>query len=129
MKSKKQLGIWMDHSNAFLLQLTNNTIETSTLPSKPDSQLNEADLYYKDESHRLNKEQGLLSAYYRKLGEVIQDYDEVLLFGPTDAKSELLNLLKDNPLFDKVKIEAKPADKMTAVQQQTFVKEYFNITG
>ena len=126
MKTKKQLGIWMDHSNAYLLQFTNNTIETSTIESTPENQLNEDDLYYKDESHKLNKEEGLLSAYYKKIGNVIQDYDEVLLFGPTNAKTELVNTLKNDHHFNKVKIEVKSADKMTENQQQAFVKEHFN---
>lgn len=129
MKIQKRLGIWMDHSDAHILRLVNNSIESSTIESKPESQTNEEDLYYKDESHMLNKEQNELSDYFKRLSEVIKDYDEVLLFGPTNAKTELLNVLKDDHHFDGVKIEVKPADKMTENQQQAFVKDYFNITG
>jgi len=128
MKSKKLLGIWMDHSFAHLTEINNDTIETKIVESKPEVQVNKEDLYYKDESHMLNKEQGLLSAYYKKLGDIIMDYEEVILFGPTDAKNELLNLLKDNHLFDKIKIEAKSADKMTENQQHDFIKAYFNLS-
>jgi len=56
---------------------------------------------------------------------VIKEFDDVLLFGPTSAKNELLNLLRQNHLFEKIKIELKPADKMTENQQQAFVREYF----
>src|SRR5450830_270500 len=126
MKSKKLLGIWMDHSFAHLTELTNDTIVTETIESKPKLQVKEEDLYYKDESHMLNKEQNKLSAYYKKLSDVILDYDEVILFGPTDAKNELLNIIKNDHLFDKIKIEAKSADKMTENQQHIFIKEYFN---
>jgi hypothetical protein len=59
----------------------------------------------------------------------MKDYDEVILFGPTDAKSELYNLLKNDHHFDKIRIEVKPADKMTENQQQAFVKKYFSISG
>ncbi len=48
------------------------------------------------------------------------------LFGPTNAKTELVNILKSDHHFDKVKIDVKPADKMTVNQQEEFVKEYFN---
>jgi len=125
MKSKKLLGIWIDHSIAYLTELTNDKLVTETIESKPKSQVNSADLYYKDESHELNKEQGLLSTYYKKLGDAILDYDEVILFGPTDAKNELLNVLKADHLFDKIKIETKPADKMTENQQHAFIMEHF----
>jgi hypothetical protein len=129
MKSTKRLGIWMDHSIANLTELTNNTIETNTIEAQPKSQVNKADLYYKDESHMLNKEQNQLSDYYSRLGDVIRNYDEVLLFGPTSAKNELLNILKEDHRFDEVKIEVKPADKMTENQQEAFVKDFFNTTG
>lgn len=124
MKSKKQLGIWMDHSTAHLMKLTNGIIVTNTIESQPEI-IEDQQIVYKDESHSLNKEQGQLASYYKEIGDVILDYDEVLLFGPTEAKSELMNVLKENHLFDKIKIEVKPADKMTEIQRNIFVKEYF----
>jgi len=124
MKLTKQLGIWMDHSNAHLMKLVNGIIETNNIESQSEDDVDQQDAF-KDESHILNKEQGLLSSYYKKLGDQILEYDEVLLFGPTEAKSELMNLLNVNHLFDKIKIEVKPADKMTEIQMITFVKEYF----
>ena len=48
-----------------------------------------------------------------------------MLFGPTNAKTELLNLLKADHHFDKINIETKQADKMTENQQHAFVREYF----
>ncbi|HZK95027.1 MAG TPA: hypothetical protein VFC67_12535 [Prolixibacteraceae bacterium] len=126
MKSTKQLGIWMDHSTAHLVKIINGTIETHTIESQPEV-LADADkqIVYKDESHSLNKEKRQLSSYYKELGDLILDNDEVVLFGPTDAKSELVNLLKENHLFDKIRIEVKPADKMTEIQRNVFVKEHF----
>ena len=126
MKSTKQLGIWMDHSTAHLVKISNGTIETNTIESQPAVQADaDEQIVYKDESHSLNKEKRQLSTYYKELGNQILENDEVVLFGPTEAKSELVNLLKENHLFDKIKIEVKPADKMTEVQRNTFVKEYF----
>jgi len=51
------------------------------------------------------------------LGGFIEDYDAVLLFGPTDAKVELFNLLKADKQFDKIKIETVPSEKMTGNQE------------
>jgi len=73
-----------------------------------------------------NKEQNQLSGYFKRLSDVIKDYNEVVLFGPTHAKDELKNILKVDHHFDDVKIEVKPMDKMTENQQEAFVKEYFN---
>ena len=57
---------------------------------------------------------------------VINDYNEVLLFGPTDAKTELFNVLKNNRQFEKIKISVQAADNMTDNQQKAFVKDFFN---
>jgi len=129
MKTKRILGIWMDHSTAQLTELSDGNFMTETIESKPKSLVNEADLYYKDESHELNKEQSHLATYYKKLSDSILNYDEVLLFGPTDAKSELVNTIKDNHLFEKIKIEIKPADKMTEIEQHEFLKEFMNTSA
>ncbi|MBA4410562.1 MAG: hypothetical protein Q8S54_04490 [Bacteroidota bacterium] len=123
MKSKKQLGIWMDHSIANLIELTNDSIVANTIVAQVGEQ--DEPLNAHDESLIQNKEQNELSTYYKRLSEVIKDYDDVLLFGPTSAKSELLNILKDDHHFDKVKIEVRPSDKMTENQQHAFVKDYF----
>lgn len=124
MNTTKQLGIWMDHSTAHLIKLTNGTIETNTIKSQPEIHVDQQ-IVYKDESHSLNKEKRELSAYFRKLGDLILENDEVILFGPTEAKNELLNVLKENHLFDKIKIEVEPTDKMTDIQMTDFVKEHF----
>lgn len=124
MNTTKQLGIWMDHSVAHLIKLTNGSIETNTIESQPEIQADQQ-IVYKDESHSLNKEKGQLTAYFRKLGDLILENDEVVLFGPTEAKNELLNVLKENHLFDKIKIEVESADKMTDIQMTDFVKEHF----
>ncbi len=125
MKDFKQLGIWMDHSNAFILELTDDTIETNRVVSElsdPEAEFN----FYKGEKLIHKKEQHLQLSYYRKLGEIIKKYQEVVLFGPTDAKKELLNLIKTDHLFNEIKIEAINSGKMAESQMQTFVREYFN---
>ena len=73
-----------------------------------------------------NKEQQQQAAYYKALGEAIKDYDDVLLFGPTDAKAELLNILKTDTHFSKIKFETVQAEKMTENQEKAYVKKYFS---
>lgn len=114
----------MDHSIAHLMELTNDNIVSSTIESQPVIQGKEQNLK-RDESLLHNKEQNHLSDYFKKLSKVILEYDEVLLFGSTDAKNELLNLLKADHLFSKIKFEVKLTDKMTENQKHAFVKDYF----
>ena len=124
MNNIKQLGIWMDHSNAYLMELTNGTIVTNVVESKFEQQDNGYDMKYHEKSYH-NKEQQQQSDYYKKLRDSIRNYQEVVLFGPTDAKAELLNQLKGDHLFEKIKIEVQQSDQMNENQRQAFVIEYF----
>ena len=124
MKTTKQLGIWMDHSNAFTIDLSKNSFENGIIESGFTHEEKQESLE-KNENLMHNKEQHAQSAYFKKISGLIKNYNEVLLFGPTDAKSELLNLLKADHLFENIKIEVKQADKMTAKHMHDFVKEYF----
>ena len=128
MKTLKQLGIYMDHSAAQLMELTNDTIVTTTVESQ-SALMEDANYLRKDEGLMHNIEHYQKADYFKRLGNVIKDFNEVILFGPTDAKSELHNLLKDDHHFDTIRIEVKPADKMTVNQQQAYVKEFFRKTG
>jgi hypothetical protein len=125
MTTAKNLGIWMDHSNAHLMEFTTDPIQTNTIASKFTHQEKEQSLG-KSENLMHHKEQHQQSDYYKKLGEAIKEYEHVVLFGPTDAKVELLNVLRADHRFEKIKIEVKQADKMTDNQQHAFVREYFS---
>jgi len=124
MKKNKQLGIWMDHSNAYLLELANDAIIENIIVSES---LNENEEYSseKHEKQIHTKEQHQQSDYYKRIVDSIKNFQEVVLFGPTDAKNELFNLLKADHLFDNIKIEIKNSDKMTESQMHSFVLGYF----
>jgi hypothetical protein len=124
MKITKQLGIWMDHSIAHIMEFKNGEIVITTVIAKVGEQ-DEA-LNSRNESMIQNKKQNQLSDYFNRLSGVITVYDDILLFGPTNAKTELFNLLKSDRHFDNMKIEVRAADKMTENQLLVFIKDYFN---
>lgn len=124
MIAPTQLGIWMDHSVAHLMEYSRDAMESKTVESSFTHQ-EKVNSLNKSENLMHNKEQHQQAEYYKNLGEIIQKYEEVLLFGPTDAKVELLNILKADHHFANIKIVAKQADKMTQNQQHAFVKDYF----
>lgn len=126
MENKKQLGIWMDHSNAVLMELKNKIITTNNIESESTPQVKEKSFVVKGEKHMHVKEQHQQSSYYKKISDAIRNYHEVVIFGPTDAKVELFNLLKSDLLLADKKIEVKHSDKMTENQLHAYVREYFN---
>ncbi|MEI7582897.1 hypothetical protein [Runella sp.] len=126
MTNSKKIGIWMDSESAHLMELTPDPIQTTIIESKFNHQEKEFTLS-KSENLMHNKEQHQQSEYYKKLGEVIRNYEEVLLFGPTNAKTELANILEADHHFDKIIIKVKPSDKMTENQKHAFVRDYFSM--
>ena len=124
MTTQNKLGIWMDHSNAQLIVFTAENSETIFLDSR-HSLADQIGSNGRSEHMMHNKENQDQYAFYSKLGDVIKDFDEVLLFGPTNAKVELYNILKSDQKFSKTKIELQQAEKMTDNQQHAFVKNHF----
>jgi len=125
MTTTKKLGIWMDHSTAHLMEYNDGIDGSNTIVSQ-FTHNDKMETLGRSENVMHNKEQHEQLAYYKKLGETILNYEEVLLFGPTDSKVELFNLLRVDHRFEKIKIELKPADKMTENQEQAFVKKHFS---
>ncbi|HEY6142700.1 MAG TPA: hypothetical protein VIV55_04625 [Flavobacterium sp.] len=124
MKTAKKIGIGMDHSMASLIEVTASSYTIKNIESNFSHQ-EKMEALAKSESLMHNKENQQLSSYYKKIGEAIKDYGEVVIFGPTDAKVELLDTLRKKKEFEKIKIEIKNTDKMTENQKITFVKSYF----
>ena len=124
MKTLKKLGIWMDHSNAHLIEFSSEVKETTTISSDYTFQDKEETLQNSEKGMH-NKEQHKQTTYYKNVANALREFDEVILFGPTNAKVELHNLLKENHLYDKIKIETQNTDKMSDKEQHTFVRNHF----
>ena len=124
MKTLKKIGIWMDHSMAHITEFDSEIKETKIITSDFTFQ-DKVETLQRSESGMHNKEQQKLSTYYKDLAQIIKNFDEVILFGPTDAKVELYNELKENHQFDAIKIEVSNTDKMSEKEQRNFVDDYF----
>ncbi len=124
MKLKNKLGIWMNHSIAHLMDSSSDAFEVQTIESK-FTQQKKMQALTKSESFMLAKEKQELSSYYKKISEIIKNYKRVILFGPTNAKFELFDILGEDEQFIKIKIEIKNTDKMTLSQKNSLVMELF----
>ncbi len=120
----KHLGIWMDHAGAHLMDVTSADMKTNTIESAFTDSVKETSLH-KGEKNRHNKDQQEQLAYYHQIAAVIENCEKVLLFGPTSANTELLNVLKEDHRLDKIDIEIKTTGRMTQNKEHAFVKAYF----
>jgi len=124
MTKKNKLGIWMDHSNAYLMDYNSDLITTSYIVSGKNHNENE-EKWDGHEKHVHTKEQHQQSSFYKKISDKILNYQEVILFGPTDARNELKNLIDKDHHYEGIKIEVLSSDKMTEPQMHDFIREYF----
>lgn len=126
MKTSKQAGIWMDYSKAIVIEV-NRDVTTR--------QVIESDFTYEEKQHSFARNEGLMhkkeqrleGEYFKAITKAIQNYREVVLFGPGDAKSELFNRITSDPHFKSVRISVEPADKLTDNQLVAYVKDYFHV--
>ena len=123
MDTKKNLGVWLDHSTANLIEfkdpMTSHTIESDFTHNEKVDALN------RSENLMHNKELQMDEAFYKEIADELLRYDHVLLFGPTNAKSELHNYLNMDLHFKDIKIDIESADKMTDNEQFAFVRKHF----
>ena len=125
MTEQRKIGVWMDHASARLMEYHAGRMDTVVMTSSftHDDKISTLN---KSEHIMHNKEQHEQAGYYESIAKVLLKYDEVLLFGPTTAKQELYNTLKENHLYAKIKFDVKEADKLTEYQQYTFVRAHFD---
>ena len=123
MKTPKTLGIWMDHATAHLIDLQNTENNHSIVSDFTFDTKEEA--LSRSENLMHNKRQQMQVAYYKEIAAVILKYEQVLLFGPTNAKTELHNYVKDDLRYKNIKIGTMAADKMSDKQKLAFVRTYF----
>jgi len=125
MDKRKNLGIWMDHSTANLINITEDKINHS-INSKFTFDI-KVEALSRSENIMHNKEQQQHEAFYKEIADEILSYDHVLLFGPTNAKLELHNYMNKDLHFKDIKISIEPADKMTNNEKIAFVKNHFKV--
>jgi len=74
-----------------------------------------------DETHIRNEK-----SFYKKIFELIKDFDKIALFGPVKVKNELINYIKSNKLLQ-IEIQNNPIEnKITENQRIDFINEYFS---
>ncbi|WP_310556910.1 hypothetical protein [Flavobacterium sp.] len=126
MKTTKRIAVYMDHFMANLIEYNDTAKEVKTIKSD-FNHFEKEKILQKGESHLHNKEQDMQNEFYKKIIDEILKYNEVLLFGFTTAKTELMNILNDDNNFRSVKITIKNTDELTKNQQISFVNECFYI--
>ena len=123
MKTQKKLGIWLDHANANLIDITSDK-NNQTIISDFTFETKEEALT-RSENIMHNKRQQMHESYYKDIAKQIMAGTFHSVSGPTNAKTELSNYLNKDLHFKDIIIDIESADKMSDNKLVAFVKNHF----
>ena len=104
-KENKKTGVWLDHAVAHFIKIKNGKVIVESIHSEAESRVRtkgetgtgtklSSTRAINNEHNKHKREQNLLTKYYKQLAEELERFDTIYLFGPTTAKSELLNRIR-----------------------------------
>ncbi len=135
---KRTAGLWIDHRKAIIVVISDKGEETKVIESKVERQQGrfegkrsvdpyEAQMVPADNS-RERRFTGQLNTYYDEIVLTVRQMEALFIFGPGEAKGELIKRLENNRLGGLVEA-VETADAMTNRQITAKVREYFHRKG
>ena len=129
-----KVGLWIDHSKAIIVAVTDKGEEIGLIISKAEKQRRRSGdsplkgpyepLQVPADDSRQKTFTGHLNIYYNAVIAGIRDAESILIFGPGEAKGELQKRLKRNNLGGRI-VGIETVDKMTDRQIAAKVRQYF----
>jgi len=119
-------GLWIDHRKAVIVTVSGQTEHTKVIESDVEKHVRYSGGPQREpEDRRERRFEGELGKFYDAVVESIRDAEEILIFGPGEAKGELRTRLERTDLADRV-IAVDTVDKMTDGQIAERVRERFS---
>jgi|SRR5579859_4374099 len=129
-----KVGLWIDHSNAVIMHMTDQGEEMALIISNVEKQLRrsgDSTAMGSGESRQVPADDrrqraftGHLNIYYDAVVANIRDADFILIFGPGEAKGELKQRLQRINLDGRI-VGIESADKMTDPQIAAKIRQHF----
>jgi hypothetical protein len=79
-----------------------------------------------NEFRKHRQEEAARKAFFQELTAILKGFDEILLFGPGEAKKELRNQLHEQQVFQGKIIHLQNSDYLSDKQLLELVREYFS---
>ncbi|HOY48460.1 MAG TPA: hypothetical protein PL185_13155 [Flavobacteriales bacterium] len=133
---KKQAGIWLDHVEALLIDPYASLTNIERIQSDYESQVREpgesgdgrklgANRSSNNEYSKHSIEQHDLHAFFKKVADSADHYNELYIFGPGTAPKEFAHFLEQDKRFKNVLITTARADYLNESKLQEEVKDFF----
>lgn len=124
---KKQVGLWIDHRQAFLVFVGDDGEETKRVDSDMEKHVRFSGVESPDgaaDDQRDRRFSAHLDQYYDRVITCLGDAQSILLLGPGEAKGELRKRLESKGLGARI-VGVETADKMTDRQVVAKVRQHF----
>lgn len=134
---RTKCGIWMDHAEAQVLDVRDQTMPVTVIENEHESRERFAG-EGSDGSilgvHRSMNTEGTKNArksehlheFYHRLASSIHSYDEIYVFGPTTAPQEFVNYLHEQKEFAQKHISVESSDYITGPQILERVRKHYH---
>lgn len=127
---KKKAGLWIDHREAVIVMLTDKDEKLTRIKSDAEKQTrfpggSRKDGLQKTEAVRDKRLEQDLGKYFDNVIANIREAGLIQIFGPGEAKGELVKRLEAEGLKERI-VEVETMDKMTDNQIASKVREYFS---
>ena len=133
----KKIGIWIDHKEAVLVSIENGTAAVRRVESEVGTRFSPSGGWKAggtSVAQSIVKEQTAderrkhhLHAYYQELIKAVGVANGVFIFGPGEAKNELIKEIKKIKVPHITIAEVETCDKMTEPQIAAKVKAFFKV--
>ncbi|MGA1205076.1 MAG: hypothetical protein ACO3ZW_04610 [Opitutales bacterium] len=129
-----QVGVWLDHRKAVVVRMVDGEEHLQTILSDVEKHVRPAggarsklpygpqDIMKEDSRERKFRQH--LARWYDEVAGHLQGADELLVFGPGEAKTEFRKHIEGTPLRDKLS-GIETVDKMTDGQIAAKVRKFY----
>lgn len=131
----KNVGLWVDHEKAFIVSIINGNAQMSKMESDVESHIKtlggsrSKTPYAPQDVSTERKLEGRrkkhLQSYYKQLISSFKDADQVYIFGPGEARSELEKEMKKSKNISQKITANECCDNLTERQIIAKVKKFY----
>lgn len=132
---KKNIGIWLDSKQAFIINLSNENHTIKTIESNIEFRERVegeskkfgrfGGQYITYEKNRENKQAFQTNEFIKNLLKELTNCDSFVIFGPSKMKKILKKEIKNNMLLAPKLLGVFKSDQLTENQMVAWVKDYF----
>lgn len=125
MEPTKKIAVYMDSLKANVIEYDDTAKEIREISASELDGFKREKWLKKGDANLFDKEQLQLLKYYKEIGDAVAAYQYVMLFGPTNAKTELQAILSHDDRFSGAEIAVKITDKLNHIEQLAFINDCF----